>query len=275
MRIHLVALDIDGTLLNSAKQITATTAAIVRMARKQGGVHVVLASGRPPRSLMPIYRHLDLDSPTISYNGALVFDPPSNRILMHRPLALEMCWQVVEAARDEYPQVVISGEILDRWYSEPYDPALAVMAGKTFHPHEIGPVETWLVEPATKLLLLGEPGRLVELQKEIELRHPHQMTICTEGPLLQITHATVSKREALKMVAAEMGVMQSQVMAIGDNLNDVGMLEWAGVGVAMGNSPKTVLRVADYITDTHDADGAASAIHDIILGGLKKLGGEA
>jgi hydroxymethylpyrimidine pyrophosphatase-like HAD family hydrolase len=86
--------------------------------------------------------------------------------------------------------------------------------------------------------------------------------------MLQITHATVAKEGALRMVAGELGVEREQVMAIGDNANDIGMLRWAGIGVAMANASAEALAVADVVTDHHDADGAAKAILNFILQGL-------
>jgi hypothetical protein len=91
----------------------------------------------------------------------------------------------------------------------------------------------------------------------------------TEGFLLQIMHATVSKEQALRVVAAELGVAREKVMAIGDNANDVGMIKWAGVGVAMSNAAPDALAAADYVTDHHDADGAAKAVRQIVVRGLK------
>ena len=272
MRIHMVAIDVDGTLVTSAKEVTNATAAILRMARKQAGVHVVLATGRPPRSVMDIYRRLDLDTPMINYNGALVYDPAENRILMHRPLGCEIARQIASLARREYPEVVVSGEILDRWYTDRFDPKWLTETAKLFRPDVVAPIDEWLTEPVTKVLLLGEPERMQQLAEKIRVEFLHQVTIVrTVGYLLQITHATVSKRHALQVVANEMGVTREQIMAIGDHVNDISMLRWAGVGVAMANAVPPVLAAADYVTDHHNADGAAKAIHDIILGGLEGM----
>ena len=138
-----------------------------------------------------------------------------------------------------------------------------------FAPDVVAPLDEWLGEDMTKLLLLGPPPRLLEVARKIRRALRHQVSIVqTEGNLLQIMHATVSKAAALKVVAAELGVMQDQVMAIGDNANDVGMLQWSGLGVAMANAPAEVQAVADFVTDHHDADGAAKAIENIIIKGL-------
>jgi len=271
MRIHLVAVDLDGTLLNSAKQITETTEAILRSARREAGARIVLATARPPRSVMPYYRHLELDTPMINYNGALVYDPTDNRILLHRPLGVKVSWQIVSLARRTYPEVLVSAEILDRWYTDRVDQRYLTETGRSFQPNVVAPIRTWLTRSVTKLLLLGEPARLTVLADVIRQALPHQVSVVqTEDVLLQVNHPTVSKGQALRTVAGELGVEREQVMAIGDNANDVSMLEWAGIGVAMANAAPRALAAANFVAEHHDADGAAKAIRDLILHGLPK-----
>ncbi|MEI7837407.1 MAG: HAD hydrolase family protein, partial [Planctomycetota bacterium] len=135
-------------------------------------------------------------------------------------------------------------------------------------PDVVAPLENWLDQDLTKLLLLGQAADLTAIADAVHKKYPHQVRILqTEDNLLQITHATVSKAQALRTVAAEMTVQREQVMAIGDNANDVGMLRWAGIGVAMANACPAALAAADFVTDSHDADGAANAIRRIILEG--------
>ncbi|HOF19133.1 MAG TPA: Cof-type HAD-IIB family hydrolase, partial [Phycisphaerae bacterium] len=254
----------------SAKQITETTEAILRAARREAGVHIVLATARPPRSVMPFYSQLELDTPMVNYNGALVYDPISRRVLMHRPVSAKISRGIVRLAREKYPGVLVSAEVLDRWYTDRVDDRYATATARHFRPDVLAPIEQWLTTPVTKLLLLGEPDRLLELARDIHAAYPHQVQIVrTEGELLQIMHATVSKAQALRAVAGEMGVTREQVMAIGDNANDVEMLRWAGIGVAMANAAPEALAAADVVTDHHDSDGAARAIHRLILDGLE------
>jgi Cof subfamily protein (haloacid dehalogenase superfamily) len=270
MKIHLVAIDLDGTLLNSAKQVTDVTAAILRDARKTHGLRVVLASARPPRSTLPFYRQLDLDTPMINYNGALVYDPPSQMVLLHRPLSLEVARALVASARRHDPAVLVSAEILDRWFTDRVDAAYQTETARHHDPDVVGPLDSWLDRPVTKLLLLGEPKGLKKIIAAFRNEFTHQISMVqTEGFLLQVMHATVSKEQALRVVAAEMGLDRREVMAIGDNANDVGMLQWAGIGVAMSNAAPDALRAADYVAQHNDADGAAKAIHEIIVKGLK------
>lgn len=269
-RIHLVAIDLDGTLLNSAKEITDTTSTILRTVRETRGVHVVLATARPPRSVLPFHELLDLDTPMINYNGALVFDPTCSRVIMHRPIAPKTARRVVDVARGVYPGVLVSGEILDRLHTDRFDAAYATETDKLgLAQPDVSPVDRWMTEAITKLLLLGEPDPLMDAALAVRRALRHQVTLMrTEPTLIQVTHPTVSKAAALKTVAGELGIPREQVMAIGDNANDVTMLEWAGIGVAMENAAPEAIAAADMVTDHHDADGAAKAIHRVIVQGL-------
>lgn len=265
MRIQLLAIDIDGTLLTSAKRISENTVNAIAIARGKG-VHVVLASARPPRTVLPFYRQLQLDTPMINYNGALVYDVSSNRVLMHRPIGPKAAMRIIELARLVYPDVLVSAEILDRWYTDKVDHTYLTETGKLYRPDVVGPVTDWLTQSVTKLLLLGDPAMLENVAVAVRKEYLHQVSIVqTDEYLLQIMHATASKTQALRVVAAELGVNREQVMAIGDNANDVGMLTWAGVGVAMANAVPAALQAADFITDHNDADGVAEAIHKLIL----------
>ena len=270
MKIHMVAIDLDGTLLNSDKEITQTTATILRAAREQAGVKIVLASARPPRSVMPFYDLLGLDTPMINYNGALVLDPTCRHVLMHRPIPAKIGRGIILLARQVYPEVLVSAEVMDHWFTDRFDPAYNTETGRLFAPDTVAPVESWSDQSMTKLLFLGDAARLSEIAEAVHREFPHQVTIVqTEDYMLQVMHATVSKAQALRVVAAEMHVRRNQVMAIGDNANDVGMLQWAGVAVAMANAAPQALAVADHVADHHDADGAAHAIRQIILEGLE------
>ncbi len=265
-KIGLVAIDLDGTLLNSAKEITDTTAAVLRAAREEAGVRIVLASARPPRSVLPFYRLLGLDTPMVNYNGALVMHPGDGRVLSHLPIPARAAREIIVLARQIFPEVVVSAEVMDRSYTDRVDPAYNTETGQLFGPDVVAPVHEWADQAMTKLLLLGEGERLGELALAVAERFAGQVAMVqTEDVLLQIMHAEVSKARALATVAADLNVPRGRVMAIGDNANDVGMLKWAAIGVAMANAAPDALAAADYITDHHDADGAAHAIRRLIF----------
>ncbi len=265
MSIQLVAIDLDGTLLNSDKQITETTEAILRDVRETHGVRIVLASARPPRSTLGYYKQLKLATPMINYNGALVYHPRRREVLLHKPLPLEVARQVVAIARETFEQVLITAEILDRSCTDRFDPAYSTETDKTFSPNVIGPVSTWLDRPVTKLLLLGPQQQLAQIGLRLDERLAGEISaVQTEQDLLQIMRAGAGKAAALRAVAEAMRVGAAQVLAIGDNANDVGMLRWAGVGVAVAGASLEASAAGDGVADHHDADGAAKAIRDMI-----------
>lgn len=275
MKIRMVAIDLDGTLLNSSKEITDATASILRTARRQTGVQVVLATARPPRSVMPFYDLLDLDTPMINYNGALILDPVADRVVMHRPIPAKVCREIIQTARGVYDHVLVSAEVMDRWLTDRFDPAYNTETGRLFEPDVVAPVEQWADQSMTKLLLLGRPERLGEVAEAVGQRFGREVAMVqTERHMIQIMHASVNKAQALNVVAAEMGLESDAVMAIGDNANDVGMLRWAGIAVAMANASPEAIAAADHLADHHDADGAAHAIRQLILEGLDPNRGE-
>jgi Cof subfamily protein (haloacid dehalogenase superfamily) len=263
-KIHLLALDLDGTLLNSAKEIGKAAALALRAARRHR-VHVVLASARPPRSVQPFYDQLGLDTPMINYNGALVYAPTSKRVLMHLPIPLKTAREIVRLARRLHRKVLVSAEILDRWYTDRLDENYATETAELFAPDRIAPIAQWLTESVTKLLLLAPLEKLAEIRSAIATTLPHQVTMVqTEPNLLQIMHATVSKAQALRWVAGELAVARENVMAIGDNANDVGMLQWAALGVAVANATPQAKAAAKVVTAADDSDGVAEAVERFI-----------
>jgi Cof subfamily protein (haloacid dehalogenase superfamily) len=265
-KIHLLALDLDGTLLTSAKEISKPTADALRAAQKRHRLHVVLASARPPRSVRPFYDQLGLDTPMINYNGALVYEPLSRRVLMHLPIPLKTAREIVRLARRLHRGVLVSAEVLDRWYTDRLDERYATETARLFAPDKIAPVAQWLTESVTKLLLLAPADKLAEIHAAIDQACPRQVSMVqTEPHLLQIMHATVSKAQALRWVAGELAVARENVMAIGDNANDVGMLQWAAIGVAVANATPEAKAVAKVVTGGNDEDGVAEAVKRFIL----------
>src|SRR5436309_15403150 len=115
--IRLVAVDLDGTLLNDSKQISERTIDALKCL-PQRGVKVVIASARPPRSVRPIYRELGLDTWQINYNGALIWDEPSQQPVFHRPMHPRLVRMMIERCRDMFEEVLVSCEVLDKWFTD-------------------------------------------------------------------------------------------------------------------------------------------------------------
>jgi Cof subfamily protein (haloacid dehalogenase superfamily) len=258
--IRLVAVDLDGTLLNDSKQVTDQTAGALACL-PQRDVKIVIASARPPRSVRHIYQQLGLDTVTINYNGALIWDEPNRRPIFHRPIPAKLAARIINHARDMFEETIVTCEVMDRWLTDRNDMSHTTETGKLFGPDVICPTQELCLEPVTKLMLLGEPQIILRLEDTLTETFGDEVTVVkTDRDLLQIMHPEVSKAVALAKVARWYGVPMEQVMAIGDAPNDVGMLQAAGVSVAMDNAHPLVKDVADWVAPSNNDHGVHAAL---------------
>lgn len=257
--IGLVAIDLDGTLLNSSKKVCVRAAeSLSRL--PQLGVRVILASARPPRSVRSIYQQLRLETWQINYNGALIWDQPGKRVVQHTPLKPPVVRAIVDRARDMFDEVQVSCEILDRWYTDRLEQIYTTETGRIFKPDRIAPLDEFCSRPVTKLLLLGEPRLIARLEPLLVTEFPQVSVLWSDPELLQIMDPDASKATALRHVARHYRVPLKNVLAIGDATNDIPMLEIAGVAVAMDNACEAAKRVADWVAPSHDDHGVHAAL---------------
>jgi Cof subfamily protein (haloacid dehalogenase superfamily) len=259
--IRLVAVDLDGTLLNDSKQVTEQTASALACLPDRG-VKLIIASARPPRAVRSIYQSLKLDTLQINYNGAMVWDEPKQKAMFHRPIAGKLAKQIIEHARDLFEETIVSCEILDKWYTDRADDGShTTETGKMFPPDVICPIHELCRGGVTKLMLLGEPRIILRLEDALAEEFEGKVTILkTDRDLIQIMHPQVSKATTLAKVAKFYGIPMEQVMAIGDAPNDVGMLQSAAVGIAMDNAHALVKDVADWIAPSNNDHGVHAAL---------------
>jgi 5-amino-6-(5-phospho-D-ribitylamino)uracil phosphatase len=267
-RFRMVAIDLDGTLLSSRKTITPKTHKAIREALA-AGVKIVLATARPPRSVRGYYDALKLDTPTINYNGALIWDEARLKAIEHVPLEAAVAWKIIKWGRKQYPELLVSVEILDKWYTDHYEdlPEYMTETAKQFTPDFIGPLEAFLKVPITKLMLIGAPARIVELEMGIAERFAQLVAQTrSDAYLLQLMNPKTSKAGALARIAAMFGIKPEEVLAMGDAPNDVDMLQWAGMAVVPENAWPEARAVADLVVPSNDADGVAEALRKLVLG---------
>jgi 5-amino-6-(5-phospho-D-ribitylamino)uracil phosphatase len=258
--IRLVAIDLDGTLLTDSKQVSKKTASAL-CCLPERGCQVVIASARPPRSVRPIYEALKLQTWQINYNGALIWDEQSKQPVYHRPMSPKIVRQIIDTARDMFEETLVTCEILDRWYTDRHDPEFSTETAKFFKPDVVAPIDSFCDTPITKLLLLGLPQVMNRLEPLVAQAFQDHVTIVrTDDHMLQIMDRRVSKAVALQKVARQYGVPMEQVMAIGDAPNDVGMLQVAGVAVAMDNAHKLVKKVAHWVAPSNNDHGVHAAL---------------
>jgi 5-amino-6-(5-phospho-D-ribitylamino)uracil phosphatase len=266
-KIRLVAIDLDGTLLTSRKTITPLTHTALRDT-VAAGVKIVLATARPPRSVREYFHALKLDTPTINYNGALIWDEPRRTIIQHVPLDVAVARKVIAWARKKYPGLLVSVEILDKWYTDHYAdiPEYMTETARKFTPDFVGPLSAFMTVPLTKLMLIGDPKWIADLEQSLPAKFGTKVAQTRSDPhLLQLMNPSISKARALASVAASLGIEPREVMAIGDAPNDVHMLQWAGFSVAPDNAWKQVKKIAHAIVPSNDADCVGIALQRFVL----------
>lgn len=266
-RYDLLALDLDGTLLRSDKRLSRYDAVAVTEARRRG-VKVVLATARPPRSSRHIHAKLGLDTPLINYNGALIHDTANDEHLFHLPLSADIARAVIDLAREMLPSIVVSIEVLDKWYTDHDDPNLQTATAKRFKPDFIGSLDVPLSGPITKLMLLAHAEQLRPVREAVMAKFVGQAAFMeSDQTIMQVVHPQVDKGAALARVAAQLGIPPERVCTIGDAPNDAGMLRWAGLGLAVGNAFGTARDHANQVLeDTNDQRAVGRAIEQYVLG---------
>lgn len=265
--IRMVALDMDGTMLNPRESITPRVHRAVYETVKRG-IQVVIATARPPRSVRFYHRALKLETPIVSHNGALVWDERRQCVLRHASLDHSLVRRVIAFARRRCPEVIPSVEIIDRLYSDHFGivPMDSLPPGRSFSPDVIASMEAFLRVPVTRLFLHGKPSVIDELNYLLPGRfHDRLNVIHSESRLLQIVAPDITKASALGFLADAYGFSSQQVMAIGDTANDLPMLQWAGMGVVMANAPEHVRNVVGNVVPSNAEDGVAVALEKYIL----------
>ena len=265
MPIRLIAMDMDDTLLDETQQVTERTRDAVRRAM-EAGVAVTIATGRMFRSALPFARDLGIRLPLIIYNGAMIRETATGETLFHRPIGTGLAQGLADLFRErgwylqKYVDDLLYVPELDenaRFYAE-YARVDAIPLGSAFYE---------MTEAPTKMLSMGDPEQLADIRSTVQALYGDRIYLASSKKrYLEMVDARFNKGEALAFLAERLGVDRSEVMAIGDSMNDVDMLEYAGTGVAMGNANATVRAAADFVTAANSEDGVAAAIEKFIFG---------
>ena len=266
MSIRLLAIDLDGTLVNHQLQMDPRDVAAVKAA-SAAGVTVVLATGRMFTSSLRYAEPLGLTGPIINYQGAVVREIATGEVWYRCELSVELQQRVLALAepKDWHVNVYVDEVV----YTARARPEADLYARVALVPFEVvGPLSKWVHREATKMVLVvldpnEVPDRMAELQ---EWMHGSARVTRSLDWFVEVVDLQVSKARALAMVAARLGVLQAEVCAIGDNLNDEDMVSWAGLGVAMGNAPEALKTVAKYVTGPIEEAGVSQVIERFVIG---------
>ena len=265
--IKLVAVAVDGALLNSDGSIAQGVVQSCRAAARIG-VPIVLATARPPRACRAILQTLDLDFPTINYNGAIIWDPKRDQPQYEESLAAPLAREIIETARASNPELSIQIEIRDRWYIDRIDTRILPLQERLIEPDGVGPLDPHLHTPITRLSIVGFPEQVQACLAIIREKYwrPRAVAVFLPDPrVVQITHPMVDKAIALQRLIRRMSLAREEVMAIGGSANDAGMIEWAGHGIVVGNAPASVKKLATAIVPSNNELGVAKALQRFVL----------
>jgi Cof subfamily protein (haloacid dehalogenase superfamily) len=271
MRYSIIALDLDGTLLTDDLQITARSRETIQRAREQG-VTVLLASARPPRSMRRYHAELELETPVVAYNGALVWDLEQGKALFHEPLVPDAARALITFLRRQHPDLNLSIECGNRWYIDDLTEEVrrAIERYEIDPPHGTGCLEQVLAVEAEAISKVLFRGNLLTPERLMAALPPdlaERLHITTSGDwFCEVMAAGATKAAAIEWTAAHLGLELPSLLAIGDSPNDIPMLRAAALGVAMGNAASLVKQAADAITASNNEDGVAAAIERHVLG---------
>lgn len=260
--IKLVAIDLDDTLLQDDLKISLRAKNDIREAISQG-ITVTLATGRMFAAAIPYARELGLDVPLITYQGAMV-KYADGRVVFHQTIPLDIAQQVVNFIRPFGYHINVY--VNDELFMEKDSPeGRRYVAMTKVPPHFVESFEKLWADP-TKFVIMAEDKELDELEEKLVPEFGKVLNITKTLPgFLEITHCKVTKGTALKALAESLDLKPEQVMAIGDSLNDVAMIQYAGFGVAMKNSVPQLKEYARYITLTNNEDGVAEVLEKFVL----------
>ena len=273
MKYKLLVLDVDGTLLNEEKAISKRTlAALLKV--QQMGVRIALASGRPTYGLLPIAKSLELGlygGFILSYNGSQIIDAKNGEVLFERRINPEMIPYIEKKA-------IKNGFALFTYH----DDTLLTNTPDNVHVREEAALNNLKLiaeeefstaidfAPCKCMLVSDDEEALTNLENHWKKRLDGVLDVFRSEPyFLEVVPCTVDKANTLAVLLEYLDIRRDEVLAIGDGVCDVAMIQLAGMGVAMGNSVDSVKICADYTTDTNGNDGVAQAVEKLILADIR------
>jgi len=278
--MKVIAMDMDGTLLNSQKGISPRTKEALIRAQEAGGM-LILASGRPTSGLMEFAAELGMERHhglLVSYNGSQVVDCETGKVLFNQAMSVEEGKAVLEHMKkfDRVRPMIDRGTYM--YVTNVYDQYIMVNGkkfnvmeyesrGGNFNLCEERDLAAFVDFPLNKILTTADPEYLKAHYKEMMEPFKDQLSCMFTGPFyFEFTAKGIDKARALGAVLEPMGYKREDVMAFGDGHNDASMLQYAGYGVAMANGVEELKAQADEVTASLDEDGIALTVERMLAG---------
>ena len=260
--IRLIASDLDGTLLRHDGTLSDRNKAALRKAAASGYT-IVLASGRPPRTVLPIAAQLGITGLAVCSNGAIVYDLAKQAVVATRPASREALRDLINRLREREPDICFATEHGSRVGYEPQFPRNANWVED--HPPTIADAHSLCAEDVVKLAV-HHPELAVEALAELARAVAGEQVSVTFSSrhFIEVAAAGISKAIGLEQVCERLGIAAGEAMAFGDMPNDIAMLSFVGRGIAVANAHPDVLAEGFEVTASNDEDGVAKVIESLI-----------
>jgi Cof subfamily protein (haloacid dehalogenase superfamily) len=273
MTIKAIVLDIDGTLLNTGKIISEKTKQAL-IAAQEKGIKVILASGRPTTGMLELAEQLEMtkyEGFLVSYNGARVTDCLTKEVIFNQAMSIETGQAILEHLKnfDVIPMIdkedyLYVNDVYSGMLDLP-DGAFNIIEyearGGNFKLSEIDDLAAFATFPINKILIAAQPEYLQKIAPALHAPFDETVTAAFSAPFyFEFTDKGIDKAKALNTVFPEMGIHSENIIAFGDGHNDRSIIEYAGIGVAMGNAVDALKEIADDVTLSCDEDGIAAGL---------------
>ncbi|TVX89700.1 Cof-type HAD-IIB family hydrolase [Paenibacillus agilis] len=267
MKYKMIVLDLDDTLLRDDGTISPGNKQAL-MTAQEAGVKVVLASGRPTYAMRALADELHLErygSFILSFNGAKIINWKTQEESFSSTLTPEMAHALHGMSLEEgVSALTYVGDDIITEEATKYTHVESEITGMKVV--EVPSFAEAVQVPVVKVLMVAEPEKLVVVEEKLKAKMAGQLNVMRSKPFfLEFTEDGVNKGTSLNHLIQQLGIERSEVIAMGDGYNDVAMLEFAGLAVAMGNAPDEIKQIADYVTDTNMNDGVAKAVEHFVL----------
>ncbi len=268
MKYKLLVLDIDGTLTNSQKEVTEHTRKTLR-SLQENGVKIALASGRPTCGIVPIAQQLELEKYggfILSFNGGKIEECGTGRMIYEKTLPKSMTRRLYDLALQNKVNILTYQD--EYVITEDTENAYVKLELKVnrMKARKVDSFVNYVDFPVTKCLMVDDGDYLAEVERKVKAEVGDNLSVYRSEPFfLEIMPQNIDKAHALKKLLNYMEITKEEMIACGDGFNDLTMIEYAGLGVAMENAQDVVKKAADYIAPANDDDGVAFVVNKFML----------
>ncbi len=265
----VIVMDVDGTLTNNEKKITAKTKEALMKAQQQGMI-LVLASGRPTTGLVELAKELEMDQHhglLVSYNGSKVIDFTTKEVLFDQPLSIDEIKSILKHLKQfDITPMIDDGTHLYVENTDGYRVDYETK-GNNFILNQVENLESFVTFESSKILTSGIPEYMDEIFEEMKRPFEDNLSCMFTAPFyVEYTAKGIDKAKALDTVLTHLGYHRDEVIAFGDGHNDTSMIEYVGLGIAMDNAVQALKDISNFVTLSNEEDGIAYAINKFCKG---------